>query len=266
MLSISISPLDLMLDDQNPRFVVLEDRTQEKIRKYLATYEDVCQLAVAINDYGNLLPGERIVVLQENGKYVVVEGNRRTCSLQMLMTREFVPKGSEHKIPVGSSMLLENCKEIEVDVLADREAAMDLMTKRHIQGVKEWKPLAKKQFFAEHYRRGQSVRDLSTITGESESKIKDHIREYKFFFYAYNRYCELHPEFNKEIVALKLEPFWRIFKATIEFPKGNKTNPKSLLRMNTDENYNTISALPKALFEQIVQVVFEKAIVQETVC
>ena len=265
MLSFSISPLDLMLDDQNPGFVVLEDRTQEKIRKYLATYEDVCQLAVAINDYGNLLPGERIVVLQENGKYVVVEGNRRTCSLQMLMSREFVPKGFEHKIPVGSSMLLENCKEIEVDVLADREAAMDLMTKRHIQGVKEWKPLAKKQFFAEHYRRGQSVRDLSTITGESESKIKDHIREYKFFFYAYNRYCELHPEFNKEIVALKLEPFWRIFKATIEFPKGNKTNPKSLLRMNTDENYNTISALPKALFEQIVQVVFEKAIVQETV-
>lgn len=91
----------------------------------------------------------------------------------MLMTREFVPKGFEHKIPVGSSMLLENCKEIEVDVLADREAAMDLMTKRHIQGVKEWKPLAKKQFFAEHYRRGQSVRDLSTITGESRSKIKE---------------------------------------------------------------------------------------------
>lgn len=57
------------------------------------------------------------------------------------------------------------------------------MTKRHIQGVKQWKPLAKKQFFAANYQdgRGQSVQDLSRITGIREGEIKDDIRDYKFF-------------------------------------------------------------------------------------
>ena len=83
-MAITISPLDLVLDAQNPRFVILSNRAQEEIRKYLVTYEDVCQLSSAINEYGSLLPGERIVVLRENDQYVVIEGNRRTCSLQLL--------------------------------------------------------------------------------------------------------------------------------------------------------------------------------------
>lgn len=84
-MAIAISPLDLLLDTENPRFVILQSREQADIRKYLVTYEDVCQLATDINTYGRLLPGERIVALHEGDKYVVVEGNRRTCSLQMLL-------------------------------------------------------------------------------------------------------------------------------------------------------------------------------------
>ena len=86
-----VSPLDLVLDVQNPRFVILTDREQADIREYLLTYEDVCKLAVSINEYGSLLPGERIVALQEDGHYVVIEGNRRTCALQLLLSRDLVP-------------------------------------------------------------------------------------------------------------------------------------------------------------------------------
>ena len=59
---VTISPLDLVLDTQNPRFVILTNREQADIRKDLVTYEYACQLASAINEYGSLLPGERIVV------------------------------------------------------------------------------------------------------------------------------------------------------------------------------------------------------------
>lgn len=48
-MAVTISPLDLALDAENPRFVILASREQEDIRKYLVTYEDVCQLATAIN-------------------------------------------------------------------------------------------------------------------------------------------------------------------------------------------------------------------------
>ena len=135
-----------MLDTENPRFVILQSREQADIRKYLVTYEDVCQLATDINTYGRLLPGERIVALHEGDKYVVVEGNRRTCSLQMLLNRELIPDGFAHRIPHTSASILTNCSNIEVDILSDRNSALELMTKRHIDGVKQWKPLAKKQF------------------------------------------------------------------------------------------------------------------------
>ena len=54
-MAIAISPLDLLLDTENPRFVILQSREQADIRKYLVTYEDVCQLATDINTYRRLL-------------------------------------------------------------------------------------------------------------------------------------------------------------------------------------------------------------------
>lgn len=266
-MAIVISPLDLLLDTENPRFVILQSREQADIRKYLVTYEDVCQLATDINTYGRLLPGERIVALQEGDKYVVVEGNRRTCSLQLLLNRELIPDGFAHRIPHTSASIVTNCSSIEVDILPDRDSALELMTKRHIEGVKQWKPLAKKQFFAANYRdgQGQSICDLSRITGVREGDIKEDIRDYKFFYSVYEKYCATHPDFNREIVVLKTDPFWRIFKAKFEFPAGTKVSPKDFLGISFDDTYNTISSLSSGLFEQITQLVFEKAIVEETV-
>lgn len=266
-MAINISPLDLMLDTENPRFVILTSREQSDIRKYLVTYEDVCQLSAAINEYGSLLPGERIVVLHEGNKYVVVEGNRRTCSLQMLLNRDLIPDGFAHRIPHTSASVITNCSTIEVDVLPDRDSALELMTKRHIEGIKQWKPLAKKQFFAANFGdgRGQSVQTLSRITGISESTIKEDIRDYKFFLSVYEKYSATHPDFSREIVVLKTDPFWRIFKAKFEYPTGTKVSPKDFLCLSFDDTFNTTSSLPHHLFEQITQLVFEKAIVEETI-
>ncbi|MCL2079133.1 MAG: hypothetical protein FWH17_04725 [Oscillospiraceae bacterium] len=262
-MSTRISPLELLLDDENPRFVVLSKREQADIRKYLLTYEEVCDLATAINTYGSLLPGERIVVLKKDDKYVVVEGNRRTCSLQLLLSRDLIPSGFEHKIPSVSDKLKSSSDVIEVDVLPDRDAALELMTKRHIEGVKQWKPLAKKQFFAANYQAGQSIQNLSRITGISESEIKGDIRDYKFFLNTYNQYCLEHSEFNRDIIEVKTDPFWRIFKAKFEFPVGTKASPTEILKISYDNDFNIVSALDSGLFAQITLLVFESTIVTE---
>jgi hypothetical protein len=265
---ISISPLSLELDSQNPRFIILPNREQREIRKYLLTYEDVCQLAVAINTYGGLLPGERIVVLKENNKYIVIEGNRRACSLQLLLSRDLIPKGFLHKIPIASDTILKICNKIDVDILSDRNAALELMSKRHIEGVKSWKPLAKKQFFAANFRdgNGQTIQNLSLITGITENEIKEDICDYKFFFSAYKEYSKKHKDFKKEIINIKTDPFWRIFKAKFEYPiGGNKLSPKKVLKITYDEKYNVRTILEKKLFTDIVQLVFVKSVVEEQV-
>jgi hypothetical protein len=164
-MAITISPLDLLLDNENPRFVILENREQANIRKYLVAYEDVCDLANQINEYGGLFPGERIVALKRDNNYFVIEGNRRTCSLQLLLNRQLIPDKFQHRIPNVTQEVKDHCQTIEIDLVSNREEAIALMTKRHIEGVKQWKPFAKKQFFASNYEKGQSIKTLSRITG-----------------------------------------------------------------------------------------------------
>lgn len=266
MMAVKISPLDLMLDVENPRFVVLANRDQANIRRYLVTYEDVCQLAVGINNYGSLLPGERIVVLKQDEKYIVIEGNRRTCSLQMLLSKNLIPDGFGHKIPATLNKVKENCKLIEVDVLPNREAALELMAKRHISGVKQWKPIAKKQFFSLNYQAGQSISTLSRITGIKGSEIKEDIRDYKFFLVEYNKYRNNNPDFDSEIINLKIDPFLRIFKARFNFQSVEKIRPVEFLKITYDEDYNTISQLlSEDLFNQITQLVFYETIITERI-
>ena len=262
-MAVRVSPLGLLLDSENPRFIVLPSREQSDIRKYLLAYEDVCQLANSINEYGSLLPGERIVVIEEDGNYIAVEGNRRTCSLQLLLDRQLIPDLCTHRIPHTRAELIQNCRTIEVDVLPNREAAMELMSKRHIEGVKQWKPLAKKQFFAAHYANGQTIQNLSSITGISESSIKADIREYKFFLKTYEGYCILHPEYTTDIINVKIDPFWRIFKAKFYLSDGTRVSPKDILQISYDEQFNTISNLDDNLFMRIVYLVFEDTIVNE---
>lgn len=261
---IIVSPLSLLLDDENPRFVVLDNRGQADIRKYMVTYEDVCPLAEGINDYGGILPGERIVVLERDDKYVVIEGNRRTCSLQMLLDPTLIPEGFQHHIPAASEKLMESCQTIEVDTVPSREAALELMTKRHIEGVKQWKPLAKKQFSASNYDAGISVPNLSQITGMRESDIKADIRDYKFFLSAYNDYCSAHSDYRGTLVDLKIDPFLRVFKAKFPY-KGIETKPVDALKISYTDTHDTISGLPQDVFKRIVQKVFEEAVIAERI-
>lgn len=259
---INVSPLNLLLDDENPRFVVLDSRGQADIRRYLVTYEDVCELAIGINDYGGILPGERIVALEQDGKYIVIEGNRRTCSLQLLLDPTLIPEGFRHHIPTASDKLRESCQAIEVDIVPSREAALGLMTKRHIEGVKQWKPLAKKQFSASYYDAGLSVSTLSQITGMRESDIKADIRDYKFFLSAYTDYCAAHPDYRGGLVDLKIDPFLRMFKAKFLY-KGIETKPVDILKISYADKHDTVSGLPQDVFKRIVQTIFEETVISE---
>lgn len=56
-----------------------------------------------------------------------------------------------------------------------------------------------------------------------------------------------------------------ILTEKFEFPVGSKVSPKDFLHISIDDTFNTTSSLPDDLFDRITQLVFEKAIVEETV-
>lgn len=262
---IRISPLELRLDHDNPRFVVIPTRTQETIRRYLVTYEDVCQLAKTINASKGLLLGERIVAVENGDRYVVMEGNRRTCALQMLINPDLIPEGTEHIVPAASSETLANIKEIEVDVAPDRDYALNLMARRHIEGVKQWKPLAKKRFFANLFDKGSSIAEIVRRTGVSRSTVKKDIIEYKLLLTASREYKKQHPDFEEDFTSYKIEPFLRLFSAKQKTESGATCKPNDILRLTYGDDLNTISGLPDGVFERVLAMVFEATIVDGSV-
>jgi len=85
-----IKPLDIALDRDNPRINVEPSDKESDIIRKLIKYEDVVDLARKIAKTG-LLPGERIITVQENGQWVVLEGNRRICACKLLLSPNLVP-------------------------------------------------------------------------------------------------------------------------------------------------------------------------------
>ena len=85
-----VTPLELVLDGNNPRFRFKMNPSQEDIREYMLKNEDVLVLAKKIVEMDTLMPGERLIVFfdQQNKNYIVLEGNRRTCIFQMLLNRD----------------------------------------------------------------------------------------------------------------------------------------------------------------------------------
>lgn len=175
-----VSPLELILDPKNPRFIVPDTGdSQANIRNYLLIQEGALSLARSIAENNGLMPGERIVVCIEDGKYVVLEGNRRTCVCQLFLNRDLLTKEFENEFPETSETLRANIEQVEVDIIKSREEARRFLAVRHIERAKEWKPIAKMRFCFEDYVAGKSVSQINDRTGIPVSSINKFIRAYK---------------------------------------------------------------------------------------
>ncbi|MBU3208675.1 hypothetical protein KPL28_03365 [Clostridium algidicarnis] len=179
-----ISPLELILDENNPRFIVPPNSNEEDIIKYLLQYEQVNDLIQGININKGLLVGERIIVFQENNKYIVAEGNRRTCACKLILNKELIPSEYREGFPEISSETIKNISKIPVDIVKNKNEALNSMGTKHISGVKGWASYSKMQFFAVQFNNNNSIKDLSLLTSVPESKITEYIKSFKLISYA----------------------------------------------------------------------------------
>jgi hypothetical protein len=167
---------DLLLDELNPRFHInLAEVTEESIFNYMKEYENLSRLVESIKKIGFKQVGERVIAIKENNKYIVVEGNRRVCSLKAI--HNFLGNGifaSEDK------ELLKNTQFIDVDVVESRESIQEYLAARHIEGIREWKPEAKRKFYANQYISGKSISQVLEMTPEKRTDVTKYIRQYVF--------------------------------------------------------------------------------------
>jgi hypothetical protein len=176
----AISPLDIALDRDNPRINIEATDKESDIIKKLIRYEEVIELARKIAHSG-LLPGERIIVVQEKGQWVVLEGNRRICACKLLLSPQLVPPEYRKSFPkLTTATEIDRIDKVEADVAPDRRAAEPVLTLRHSEsGIRKWKPVARMRRVRRLLDEGFTVEQIATEYNATPGNIRKTIREYR---------------------------------------------------------------------------------------
>ncbi len=140
---------DLLLDPANPRLPSTVGRSQSEMIVYLARTTSITEIMTAIGENG-YFPGEPLIVVADQaGKFVVVEGNRRLTALKLLADPSLM--GTARKIQEIAASAAHKPNEIPCVVFQNRDEVINYLGYRHITGVKQWEPLAKARYIASYF-------------------------------------------------------------------------------------------------------------------
>jgi len=147
----NIEPEKLFLDCRNPRFGLSEAADEAEALKILLDTADLRELwnSISVRGFEKFEP---LVATQENGKLIVIEGNRRLAAVKLLLQPDLLAKEAPRKkAPEIEPDKLETCKKLPVVVVADRQAAAGYIGFKHVNGPTRWSSLAKARFGVRFY-------------------------------------------------------------------------------------------------------------------
>lgn len=149
----SIKVEKLVFDPKNPRVPqsLQGIKDEAKIINYMVLYGNVTDLMLSIAETGYSDAEPLLVVQDDEGKYVVVEGNRRLAALKLLNN----PNLTDIRVKIINE-IIENAQaeipqEVPCVVYQNRNSILDYLGYRHITGVKDWGPLEKARYLEQLY-------------------------------------------------------------------------------------------------------------------
>lgn len=175
VMQISVDCLDL--DTCNPRLTDMDRASDEAIIARLYRAEDLKELlqSIAANGYMDIEP---FIVCGENGRFTVLEGNRRLAAIRLLRDDELSSKiydATETRIgvPEITPERRDTLEKISVYRVANREDADAFIGFKHINGAARWSSYAKAKFAARWHRTSNlSLTEIADQIGDSHTTIK----------------------------------------------------------------------------------------------
>jgi len=157
-----ISPDSLLLDVENPRFGLSTNDTQTEALKYLFDTSDIKELWYSIVENG-FVEYEPLVAFKMPGeeKFVVVEGNRRLAAVKSLLEPELIRSFSSTSVPPIPDRFKETLEKLPVTIIEKREDADEYIGFRHVNGSRNWEPLAKARFGLKLLKKLRKKADLT---------------------------------------------------------------------------------------------------------
>ena len=160
---------DLHFDAKNPRLVEFNGLTDENvILNTLWSNMDVEELVMSILANG-FFESEALYVASEDGRKVVVEGNRRLAAIKAILHPELIKSGGMKKYKDISEQIKEQLRtKIPIILLNHRKDAWRYIGFKHVNGPAKWDSYAKAQYIAlVHNEYNVSLEDIATQIGDS---------------------------------------------------------------------------------------------------
>lgn len=199
---------NIKLDQLNPRIPPSDEiLDQRSLIADLVYHDKIIELSrnIANNGY---FPIELLIVVYENKKYIVIEGNRRLAALKLLINPEAAP---EDQIPkfrsISNRIDVNTIKKVRIIVAPSREAAAPIIMSKHTKPqIESWKPIMKAAFYHRLLQSGISIEDISSGYNISTTDVTTSLR----LFNMYKVACSL--DLPEEVLKIVHNP--REFNAT----------------------------------------------------
>lgn len=175
-----ISVADLVLDSENPRLPKsMSNKSEKEIINFLLSDASLIELMLAIGKNGFFEGEQLLVVPDDGGKYLVVEGNRRLSAVKLLHNPDL---GEIYKSKI-TQVLKETDEnnipdEIPCLVFEKKDDILKYLGYRHITGIKSWKLLEKARYLAklkDDYFPSDSINDASREIAKMIGSRKDYV-------------------------------------------------------------------------------------------
>ena len=177
--SVTTVPVEwLVLDHRNPRLMSVDGATtDEEIIAQLYRAEDLGELlqSIAANGYMDIEP---LIVLEQDGRLIVLEGNRRLAAIRLFREPDLVTRVSERgrirlRLPDITDQYRRTLDRVSVYRVGSRGDARSFIGFKHINGAAKWESYAKARFAADWYRSGDvSLADIADRIGDNHDTIK----------------------------------------------------------------------------------------------
>ena len=168
-----VAVMDLTFDLKNPRlpeFGLTKESTEAEVIKMLWNAMDVRELVLSIAASG-FFQHEPLIVAREDGKNVVIEGNRRLAAVRVL-----IDQGLAESLNADAPRVAASAQEALMElptISATREEAWRHLGFKHVNGPAKWASYAKARYVAEVHRLyGIELADIAKQIGDTHRTVQ----------------------------------------------------------------------------------------------
>ena len=164
---------NLLLDHMNPRLaslhLTIDD--QDEITAVLWRERAVNELIDSIATSG-YWQHEELFAANEDGKLVVIEGNRRLAAVKLLLDEGLRTRIAATGVPDLTAEDKKRLQELPV-IQCSREEVWQYIGFKHVNGPQDWDSLEKAQYIARvHDEYGVSLETIASAIGDRHDAVK----------------------------------------------------------------------------------------------